>query len=243
MTKKPLCFQLNRSVPSACQGNGGTSLTLDGSFRLEVPVFWHVAHLSTSCLLSLEMLIQYTWFLAQLIHFSMLQCPWWISSNILHCKLEGISILWLFRIIPFSIESSSLKFQNLCRWLRNFSIFCGNPFMMNSINCKRNWSLAVSSQISFSTFPLVALVTRFTMISSNLMKFFSLSFPFPGETRESTSATGMFLLGTHTTWKLYGSEQMISLWIHRETSTICFLYMEVRGFWSVTRVNSLPYRK
>ena len=120
MTKKSWCSQQNRSVPNVCHGNGRTSLTVGGSFLWEVSVFWHIAHLSTSCLMSLEMPIQHTWFLALLIHFYMPKCPLWISSNILQCMLEGISILWSFRIIPFSMESSSLKFQNLCRWLRNF---------------------------------------------------------------------------------------------------------------------------
>ena len=193
--------------------------------------------------MSLEMPIQYTWDLAWWIHFSMPKCPLWISSNILCCMLEGIRILWPFRIIPFSIESYPLKFQNLCRWPGNFPIFCGNPFVMNSIICKRNWSLAVSCQILFSILPLVALVTKLTVMIGNLMKFSSLSFPFPGETGESASATRMFLLETYTTWKSYGSEWMISLWVYGETSTICFLFMEVRGFWSVSRVNSLPYRK
>ena len=65
-----------------------------------------------------------------------------------------------------------------------------------------------------------------------------------GVTRLSASATGMSVPFLYMTLKgRYGKDLTISLCTLGLMSTMCFLYILTSGFWSVSNVNSLPYRK
>ena len=230
------------SVATLLHGTGGTSWP---RAVCRVPFFFDLEYLRQSWQFRMSCSNwtfrpgQYTVSLACIWHLLRPKCPSWICSRISSLFSSGITILVPFNIRPSSIVSSSQNVQYFCISWGTSLIVLGHPCWIMCFKIARLSSACVASHIlcRLSFLALSWLVIWFTCSLGNDIE----SFWTPNLDRQS--ATWFVSPGMYLILKLYGNVLMRILWSHGVAWFKLFDSIASKGFWSVSSVNSFPYKK